>query len=122
MNITLEIECGERLTPSLEKARKIAELLGVDVVTKVSTEFLRVPHDGNFDIEQAIKQHYEYCERTTPCTDDESVIANEAANEFFEQMDNPYFFDKKDELREVLVSIIGGAHCRMNKARWKRNP
>jgi hypothetical protein len=119
MNITLEIECGERLSPSLEKARKIAELLGVDVMTKVHTEFLRVPHDGVFDVEHAIKQHYEYCDRTTPCTDQEMVIAEEAANEFFDQMENPYFTGKRDELHEVLVNIIAGAHCRMGKVRWE---
>ncbi len=41
-------------------------------------------------------------------------IAENAAEEFFANMENPYFKTRKAELKEVLVRIILGANYLMN--------
>jgi hypothetical protein len=63
MYLTMQIECGERLVSSLEKARHIAVLLGVDVMTEVHGELLRVPATSDFDPKSAIEEHFQYVNR-----------------------------------------------------------
>ena len=60
MYLTIEIEVGERLVPCLDKAREIAETLGIDVMVEVHGESMRVPHFGSFDASKELERHMAY--------------------------------------------------------------
>jgi hypothetical protein len=63
MYIRLKIEWGEMVVPSLQKARQMAELLQMDVVTEIYGEDMRINHTGNFDAESEFEKHKNYCDR-----------------------------------------------------------